>query len=263
MGSAAIAFKDLGGSLARLPLAARLAMEDVHGKYRRTILGPLWIALGQAATIAGFVLVYSNLFGVAPQSFAIFLSAGIPVWVLMASYLSDMPNTFIAERGVIESYELPWLLHVWRRSFSYVILFVHHLLTFVVVMAIFHVEPTINMLYAIPGLLIVLFAGTGFGTFLAVVGARYRDLQPAMGVASGFLFLFTPVMWHPEQLRPELSWAYQYNPLYYYISVVREPLLGRLPEPNVWIGAGIGAIVLFFIGFVAFLMGRRRLYHWL
>lgn len=262
MGSVGVAFRDLGGSLFRLPLAARLALDDIHGKYRRTVLGPLWIAIGHAATIAGFVVVFSGLFRLDPSTYAIYLAAGIPVWVLMSQYLIDMPQTFISARGLIESYQLPWMTHIWRRSISYMLLFFHHLITLFAVMAILRVQPTIEMLYAIPALFIVLIAGTGLGLFLAVLGARYRDLQPAMQVAAGFLFLFTPVMWRPEQLLSN-EWAFQYNPLYYYITLVRDPLLGRVPPADMWIGAGAGAAAVFVLGFLAFLLGRRRLYHWL
>lgn len=262
MGAAAVAFRDLGGSLLRLPLAAQLAFDDIHGKYRRTVLGPLWIAIGQAATIAGFILVFSGLFGIEPQAYAIYLAAGFPVWAFLSQYLTDMPNTFIVHKGVLESYEIPWLTLVWRRSISYFLLFLHHVVTLFALMAILRVTPTIEMLYAIPALLIVIIAGSGIGMFLAVVGARYRDVQPAMQMAAGFLFMFTPVMWRADQLR-ENTWAYEFNPLYYYVTLVREPLLGRVPPSEIWIGAGGGAAALFVLGFLAFLIGRRRLYHWL
>lgn len=266
MGTTSVAVRDLGGSLARLPLAARLALDDTHGKYRRTILGPLWIVIGQAVTIAGFAVVFSGLLNQNPKTYVLYLAAGIPIWAFMSQFLVDMPQTFIAAKGVIESYELPWLTHIWRRSLGYFILFLHHLVTLFVVMAIPALEapaPNLNMLLAIPALLIVLIAGTGVGMLLAVVGARYRDLQPAMQVSSGFLFLFTPVMWRAEGLRAELAWAYQYNPLHYYISLVRESLLGHAPPQELWIGTGAGAVGLFLLGFLAFLIGRRRLYHWL
>jgi ABC-type polysaccharide/polyol phosphate export permease len=270
VGTTSVAVRDLGGSLARLPLAARLALDDIHGKYRRTILGPLWLAIGQAATIGGFLVVFSGLLGSNdPVNYALYLSAGIPVWALIAQYLSDMPQTFIAARGLIESYELPWLTHIWRRSIGYVLTFLHHIVTFFAVIAILAVLgrlqnlPSPNMLLAVPALAILLVAGTGLGMLFAVLGARYRDLQPAMQVASGFLFLFTPVMWRSNQLHEQLAWTYQYNPLYYYITLVREPLLGRAPGPEIWIGAGVGAVIIFGLGFVAFLLGRRRLYHWL
>jgi ABC-type polysaccharide/polyol phosphate export permease len=269
LASAGIALRDLGGSLTRLPLAAQLALDDILGKYRRTVLGPLWIAIGQAATIGGFVLVFSGLFGIDAPEYALYLAAGIPVWALLSQYLSDMPMTFIAARGVIESYELPWLTHIWRRSIGYVLIFFHHIVTLFAVIAILAVmgelpsPPTFNMLLALPALLVVLIAGTGVGMLFAVLGARYRDLQPAMQVASGFLFLFTPVMWRADQLREHLAWVFQYNPLYYYVVLVRDPLLGRAPGLEIWLGATVGAFALFAIGFLAFLLARRRLYHWL
>ena len=263
MGSAGIALQDLGGSLYRLPLAARLALDDIHGKYRRTVLGPLWIAIGQAVTVGGFVLVFSGLFGLDPTHYTVYLAAGFPVWALLSQFLVDMPQTFIAARGVIESYQLPWLMHIWRRSIGYQLTLLHQLATLVVVMVMLRIPPKLEMLLALPALAIIVVAGTGVGTLLAVLGARYRDLQPAMQVATGFLFLFTPVMWRADQLREQLTWVFQYNPLYYFVRLLRDPLMGSAPPAEIWLGASAGAIALFGIGFLAFLLARRRLYHWL
>jgi ABC-type polysaccharide/polyol phosphate export permease len=253
----------LGGSLLRLPLAVQLALDDVHGKYRRTILGPLWITIGQAVTILGFVVVFSGLFAQNPSDYALYLAAGFPIWAFLAQYLVDMPNALVASRGLIESYELPWLTHVWRRSIGYLIVLLHQLVTLFAAMAILHVPPSVNMLYAIPAVVIILIAGTGVGFLFAVLGARYRDLQPAMQVLTGFLFLFSPVIWRASQLRAEIAWAYQYNPLYYYITLLRDPLLGQIPEPRIWMITSAGAAALFILGFLVFLASRRRLYHWL
>lgn len=263
MGSAAaVAFKDLAGSVIRLPLAFTLAFDDIEQKYRRTVLGPLWIVLGQAATIAGFVIVFSGLFQTDPQVYALYLAAGFPVWMLISSYLTDMPNTFIQARGFLESFELPWLIHIWRRSIGYVIVFAHQIVTLFAVMAFLGTPLRWEMLWTIPALLVVMVAGSGIGMLLGVLGGRYRDLQPAMGVAAGFLFFFSPVMWRAEQLQVN-EWAVQYNPIYYMITLVREPLLGNAPSAHIWIGTGIAAVSLFVIGFITFWACRRRLYHWL
>lgn len=268
MGTTAVAFRDLGGSILRLPLAVWLALDDVHGKYRRTVLGPLWITLGQAAIICGFAVVFSGLFGNDPGSYLLYLAAGLPIWTLIAQYFTDMPATFLNARGVIESYELPWLMQIWRRSFGYVLVFFHHIIILFAAMAILpllgapQTLPTVNMLYAIPALLIILVAGVGFGLFVAVLGARFRDLQHALGVAASFLMLFSPVLWRAEQLRVN-EWVYQYNPLYYFIRVLRDPLLQKVPPMEIWIGTGVGALALFILGFVTFWACRRSLYHWI
>jgi ABC-type polysaccharide/polyol phosphate export permease len=260
--AASYAVGDLVGSVQRIPLALTLALDDIAGKYRRTALGPLWITVGQAATIAGFVLVFSVLFEMQPSEYALYLAAGFPVWMLISQFLSDMPSTFIAARPLIESYQLPWITHIWRRSIGYMLAFAHQIVILVVVMAFLATPVTVEMLYVFPALAILFVAGSGLGIILAVLGARYRDLQPAMVVAASFLFLFSPVMWRAEQLHLN-QWAVQFNPVYYYIKIVRDPLLGQAVAPELWIGTAIGAAVIFVLGFLAFVLGRRRLYHWL
>jgi ABC-type polysaccharide/polyol phosphate export permease len=259
----AVAIGDLVGSIGRLPLAISLALDDVHGRYRRTILGPLWIVLGQAAMIGGFAIVFSGLFRMDPATYLLFLAAGFPIWTMISQFLVDMPSAFIAAKGVIESYELPWLIHIWRRSFAYVLLFLHHLLIFFVAMAVMQVAPSMTMLFVIPGLLVIIVAGSGVGMMLAALNARYRDLQPAMSMIAGVLMLISPVIWRPEQLLHLNQWVVALNPLHYYIKLLRDPLLGVAPTAELWIGTSLGAIVLFALGFLTFLLSRRRLYHWL
>jgi ABC-type polysaccharide/polyol phosphate export permease len=186
-----------------------------------------------------------------------------------------MPMAFIGAKGVIESYELPWITHIWRRSIAYILTFFHHILILFVAIGVMAVlswqgmlenvlrfPDPVMMLYAIPGLFLVLIAGTGVGLLIAVVGARYRDLQPAMQVASSFLMLLSPVVWRADHLELH-TWIVELNPVYYYLRVVRDPLLGLMPPAQVWIVASVMAAVLFVAGFLMFMVSRRRLYHWL
>lgn len=275
MEQGAVAWRDLTGSIGRLPLAAWLALDDIHGKYRRTVLGPLWIVIGQGAMILGFAIVFSGLFRMDPATYLLYLAAGFPVWTLIAQFLTEMPMAFIGAKGVIESYELPWITHIWRRSIAYILTFFHHILILFVAIGVMAVlswqgmlenvprfPDPVMMLYAIPGLFLVLIAGTGVGLLIAVIGARYRDLQPAMQVASSFLMLLSPVVWRADHLELH-TWIVELNPVYYYLRVVRDPLLGLMPPAQVWIVASVMAAVLFVAGFLMFMVSRRRLYHWL
>ena len=258
----AVAIGDLVGSIGRLPLALSLAVDDVHGRYRRTILGPLWIVLGQAAMIAGFAIVFSGLFRMDPESYLLYLAAGFPIWTMLSQFLVDMPNAFIAAKGFIESYELPWLTHIWRRSFGYVLLFLHHLVIFFVALVILKAPAAPTMLLVIPALFVTTVAGSGIGLMLAALNARYRDLQPAMSMIAGVLMLLSPVIWRADQLQVN-TWIVKFNPLHYYISLLRDPLMNIPPTVDLWLGTTLGAVVLFALGFLTFLLSRKRLYHWL
>jgi ABC-type polysaccharide/polyol phosphate export permease len=252
----------MADSIRHFPLAIRLAVDDIEGKYRRTALGPVWIILGQVGLIAGFLMIFTVLFGIDRSSYAIYLAAGFPVWALISSYLTEMPNAFVQSRGYIESFELPWLLQVWRRSIGYLLIFAHQIVTLFVVMAFLQTPPSWEMLLAIPALLIVSVGGVGIGIVMGVLGARYRDLHPTMGILTRFLFFFSAVMWRPEQLTQN-RWLVDYNPLHHVMQLVRDPLMGVAPQPILWICTSLGAVLLLLIGFVTFWVSRRRLYHWL
>lgn len=257
-----VVLQDLAGSIRKLPLAARMAFDDIQGKYRRTALGPLWIVVGQAAFLFGFLVVFAVLFGIDRQSYALYLAASFPVWNLISNPLSEMPNAFVQSRGFIESFELPWLLQIWRRAFANLIVFFHQIVVLFGVMLVLQVPPSWTMLWAIPGLLVITIFAVGAGTGLAVFGARFRDLAPTMGVVTRFLFFFSAVMWRPEQLS-ENRWIIELNPLFHLLQMVREPLIGIPPNPWMMLATTVGALVVFALGVWIFGLGRRRLYHWL
>ena len=68
-----------------------LALMDISLRYRRTVIGPLWITLTLAATIASVGTVYAALFR---QDIAAFLppfAIGLIVWTLIATTSSWRP----------------------------------------------------------------------------------------------------------------------------------------------------------------------------
>jgi ABC-type polysaccharide/polyol phosphate export permease len=260
--AAGVAIADFAGAILRIPLAFRLASADIAARYQRTVLGPLWLTLGQAAGVVGFVLLFSQIFQTDDTSYPIYLAAGIPVFALITSFLADMPTSFIAAKGYLEAYDMPWLVHVFRRAFTYLIVFFHQMVVYVVLMAIMDVPLTPLMAYAPLGLLIVMVGGTGIGLFFAVVASRYRDVTPLLSVVTSFMFVFTPVFWSRANITAN-TFIVELNPIYYALEIIRRPLLGQAVPQEFWMGTSIGAGVCLTLGLAAFAIGRRRLYHWI
>jgi len=77
------------------------------------------------------------------------------------------------------------------------------------------------------------------------------------------IFFLTPVVWKPEILSVHAQSVMQWNPFAVFISIVRDPLLGRPVSAMTW----AEAFVLSFGGLVLALpfIGRfrRRLIYWL
>jgi lipopolysaccharide transport system permease protein len=75
-------------------------------------------------------------------------------------------------------------------------------------------------------------------------------------------FFITPVIWIPDQLG-ERAYLALFNPFTYFLELIREPLLGRIPDAHTWALAlavtvvGCAATALVFSRF------RSRVPYWL
>jgi ABC-type polysaccharide/polyol phosphate export permease len=82
-----------------------------------------------------------------------------------------------------------------------------------------------GMLWALPGLVLLLIANYLHATIMAYVSTRFRDLPHGMTALLQVLFFVTPVFFTVDVLRERgLDFIYKYNPLYYLIEIIRHPL---------------------------------------
>jgi ABC-type polysaccharide/polyol phosphate export permease len=239
-----------------------IAVEDVVGRYRRTVIGPVWLVLSQAAFIGGIYILHKSLFGQGQSNFLLYLSISLPAWSLLSGLLSEGAGSLVRSKGYIESYPLPLAIYLIRTVAAAFVTFAHLLIVFVVVsIAVRHV-PTVHVVALVPALVIVAVYGFGVNLILAPIGARFRDVQPAIGSALGLLFVLTPIFWipAPEQLGNPLLVL---NPFYHLLEVVRQPLLGAWGAPIHWAVAAGSAFGSLLLGGLVYARTRPNVVYWL
>jgi len=239
-----------------------IAVDDVISRYRRTTLGPAWLILAQVAWIAGIYLLHSRVLGGQSEDYLSYLAAGLAVWSLLNGITSDSPVALIRAKGYIDSYPLPIAVHLIRSIAGSFVTFAHLLVVFFGVMLVQRHMPSITMLAAIPGLMIIAVYGLGVELFLASLGARFRDVGPAVGSAMNLLFILTPIFWvpTPEQAASPLL---RFNPFFHLLEVVRAPLMGSWSTPEHWILAIASALTALVVGSAVYVRMRATIVYWL
>jgi lipopolysaccharide transport system permease protein len=73
----------------------------------------------------------------------------------------------------------------------------------------------------------------------------------------------TPILWSADQLKGRASALATYNPLYHIIAVVRDPMMGKMPQPLAWMVVVL--IAIFGWTLTVFVMSkfRHRIVYWL
>ena len=241
-----------------------MANEDMRGRYSRTALGPWWNVLSTVVFVAGMALTFGALFRQPLTTYLPYLAASMACWGFVSGILNEGCGILLKAAGVIQSYPLPLSTQVYRVLADKTMMLIHFLLIYAGVAIIMKVPVTIPaLLLFFPAFAIYLVFGMGVGLALCVLGARYRDLAPAIASIMVIVFMLTPVFWEKKTLMGKSHWIADLNPLYHLLEIGRRPLLGEYALMEHWI-ASIGiAFFSLLLGGLIFALFRRQIYYWL
>jgi ABC-type polysaccharide/polyol phosphate export permease len=261
-GSATLA-SDIGAGLRNWRAWIFKGWYDIVLRYRRTAIGPFWLVLTTGTMIGCLAIVAPSLFGGSNPSFNHYLVAGILSWTYLSVCITEMSGAFIENAANIRSIRLPSSLYIFQVLFRNTIVYAHLLLiyAFVILTAQGTVEP--NILLFLAHVIFVLIVFVPFGFVLAILCARYRDIQQLVGAVMQIAFLLTPVFWDKGMLLESRRWVIEYNPLFHLLEMLRAPLLGQSVPPSTYMFVTmlfIGGLVSSGVLYRAFI---RRIPFWL
>src|SRR5664279_5145092 len=102
---------DLIGGYQRLPMLLHIALGDTRARYRRSILGPWWLTLGAAISIAGLGVVWSGLLNQNPAELIPKLAVGLILWQFISGCVVEAPSVFTRQAQVIRNFDLPYSIY--------------------------------------------------------------------------------------------------------------------------------------------------------
>ena len=240
-----------------------LGLSDISIRYKRTLLGPLWITLSMSATFVALGMLFSAILKNDVHSYLPYLAAGMVTWNLLSAMANDAPQIFVQSHHIITSLRLPLPVHVLRCAVRNGLIFAHNAVAALIAHLVLGGTMDLSilwLLFSLPLLFSLLFSG---GLVLAILGARFRDLGPIIGMAMQFLFFLTPIMWSPADIPQGSKWWVQVNPFYYLLDTVRAPLLGQSPQPLSWAVSILTAVAMGVAAYGLFRRFRRRIAYWL
>jgi len=258
------AHHDIIDGLKLWPVWGALAWQDIRIRYIRTLLGPLWMTVSMAVSVFALGLVFSKIFNSDLGTYLPFLTSGMLIWGFISGVLLEAATTFPNAQLIILSVSAPYSMHAYRGVLRQVIIFGHNLLVFVGVILVVGVSVTPATLLFVPALILVCTIMAWVTLMLALIGTRFRDLQPIIATVLQLFFFVTPLIWDRDQLagRAHPIWV-DINPFYHLVEVMRAPMLGKMPPLltiAVVIGIAIGGWLATFAMFARF---RRRIPYWL
>ncbi|GIW81938.1 MAG: sugar ABC transporter permease [Gemmatales bacterium] len=209
-----------------------LVQMDLRARYRRSVLGVGWSLLHPICTTAVLCVAFYKIFNVPVRTYLPFLMCGLSWWGFITGTVGRGCQCFVEAEGYIRQHPAPIAIYPLRAVLGGLI---HLLIALAVVLVLtwslqgFHNLATLPMVAI--GLSILLVFGWSMAVLAGYINTIFRDVQHITDIAFQILFYLTPILYPSEILvRSHLAVFVKYNPLTYFLRILREPLLGALPS---------------------------------
>jgi ABC-2 type transport system permease protein/lipopolysaccharide transport system permease protein len=114
-------------------------------------------------------------------------------------------------------------------------------------------------LLAIPGIALLFINGYWVCVALAFLCARFRDIEQIIRNLLQLAFFVTPVFWSHTVIQGSKRAIVDYNVFFYFIEIVRGPLLGQVPPLHYYVVALACTVAGYGIAFLVYRRMRRQL----
>lgn len=252
---------DVADGLRRWELWGTLGWSDIRQRYRRSTLGPFWITISMGVMVVGLSILWSTLFRQDLTVYMPFFAIGFIVWTLISAMMQEGCTAFYGSESIIKQLPAPLSTHIYRLVWRNLIIAAHNMCIYVVVALYFRIWPGFGLFTAAVGFLLLAINGASVGLILGILSARFRDIPPIVASILQMVFFFSPILWLPEAL-PDRHYVVQYNPFYYFIEIVRAPLLGKPLDLTIWGTVIVITVATCAVAFGLFVRFRQRIAYW-
>lgn len=259
---------DLKRGFAQRELWLTLGWQDIKQRYRRSVLGPLWITIATGVMATALGLLYSLLFDIDIKTFLPHVAVGLILWGFIAGCINEGSQVFIANEGLIKQLPSALSVHVYRLVWKQFLFLLHNLAIWLILLAVFQIPVGWEVILAVPGLALLVANGVWVTMFFGIIATRFRDVAPLLESLVQLLFYMTPIVWMDSTLKDRIgdlgnkAYLAEINPLYHYMAIVRGPMINEPVEWRSWLIVCVLTVLGTLFAMIFMRQWRSRVSYW-
>ena len=231
------------------------AKSKLKAEVANSYLNWLWWILDPLCFMLIYTFIFGYVFDAKEQYFPVFIFIGLSMWDFVNKTLLGSVKTIKLNKAIVSRVYFPKFIlvlsKIWINGFKMMISFG----IVILMMLIFHVQLSWNILFFIPILLILSLFTFGCACFLMHYGVYVEDLSNVLNVVLRFVFYATGIFYNIETRIPQVGGLLnKVNPIAFLITSMRQSLIyGETPDWKlllVWLAVSV----------ILVLLGIRKIY---
>lgn len=213
-----------------LDVVTHLVMREVHLRYRRSLLGWMWVLAQPLARFAVLAFVFTRMLPLDVPNYSVFLFSGLIGWLWFSSGLVSATASAVERRDLLMRPGIPRLLipvvSVLTDATDYIAA-----LPVLVVILLFSGGVPLTWLLLPVVMLPMFMLILGLGYAFCAANVYLRDVKILVTVATLLGFYVTPVFYPAEQVPEQYQWLLDLNPVAILLDLQRAVLVdGIVPD---------------------------------
>ena len=226
-----------------------LIWRDVKVRYKQTVIGAAWAIIQPFMTMVVFSIFFGRLAQVPSDGipYPIFSYAALVPWTFFSSGLSGASNSLVGSSNLIQKIYFPRLVIPLANVVAGLVDFSLAFIILIVMMLVYGITPTINVIWLPLLLLLALITALGVGLWLAALNVQFRDVRFVVPFLTQFWMYASPVAYPSSLIKNDLLRAlYGLNPMAGVVEGFRWALLGSntAPGPTILISTVVSLLIL-------------------
>lgn len=233
-----------------------LTARDIKVRYKQTVIGAAWAIIQPLMTMVVFSIFFGGLARIPSDGipYPIFSYAALVPWSLFAYGLTESSNSLVGSANLIKKVYFPRLIIPLASVLAGVVDFLLAFAVLILMMLGYGIVPTLNILWLIPLVALVLVTALGVGMWLSALNVEFRDIRYVIPFLTQFWMFITPIAYPSSLIENEtLRALYGLNPMAGVVEGFRWALLGTntAPGPVILVSA-LAAVALLVSGMFYF-----------
>lgn len=225
-----------------------LIWRDVKVRYKQTVLGAGWAIIQPLFTMLVFTVFFGRLAKIPSDGlpYPVFSYAALVPWMFFANGLTQSADSLVGSANLLRKVYFPRLAIPIAAVLAGAIDFAIAFGVLIVIMLIYGIAPTMNVMWLPLLLLLAITTALGTGLWLSALNVEFRDVKYVVPFIVNFWMLATPIAYSSSQIgEPWRTW-YGINPMAGVVEGFRWALLGKAESPGgiIWVSALVSVLIL-------------------
>jgi ABC-type polysaccharide/polyol phosphate export permease len=244
---------------ARRTFIKEYSKSELREQHFDSVFGQLWLVLNPLLLSGVYFILIVIIGGATDSARYAHLTASLFLFYLVSNSLTGGVKSVTAGQRLILNTAFPRIMLPISAVVIAIFKFLPTLIVLVAVKVVLGSPFTLEMLWAIPVLLITIFLALALAIAISCVNVYFRDIASFLPYLTRTLLYLSPILYEASALKPSLKLIETFNPLFPILdSWSRAMVHGQSPQLSSMLEGLAWATGIFFVGTYFFLSRERE-----